>query len=242
MRHHSAEVLFRTHQPALRRHRVPLRLVRFQHVASRRGRPGRNSDRYRPGSSDLPPRPHADAPPSMGTSHRQRRATPDRPQRTFRLGNHRPRRHRNRSIQHQVDGRRPRRQPTGIWQPCRDSGAHDGSQWQQSVRLDPTSPGAHTITLIVDVDTFIAESNNSNNSRTVKVTAAPRTAHCRTPIAAQLTRGTACGNRVDLGFSGTAHAGLRSAGDRMPGCPGPTTHRRPGVPTRFLHGSGRGRR
>src|SRR3954451_4337449 len=28
MRHHSAEVLFRTRQPALRRHRVPLRLVR----------------------------------------------------------------------------------------------------------------------------------------------------------------------------------------------------------------------
>src|SRR3954467_5335585 len=28
MRHHSAEVLFCTHQPALRRHRVPLRLVR----------------------------------------------------------------------------------------------------------------------------------------------------------------------------------------------------------------------
>src|SRR3954470_6995911 len=61
MRHHSAEVLFRTHQPALRRHRVPLRLVRFQHVASRRERPGRNSDRYRPGSADPPPGPHADA-------------------------------------------------------------------------------------------------------------------------------------------------------------------------------------
>src|SRR4051812_17486022 len=58
------------------------------------------------------------------------------------------------SIQHQVAGRRPRRQPTRIWQPCRNSGAHKGSQWQQSARPDPPQPGAHTITLIVDVDTF----------------------------------------------------------------------------------------
>jgi hypothetical protein len=37
----------------------------------------------------------------------------------------------------------------------------------------PTTPGAHTITFIVDVDNHVAESNESNNVTSVKVTAAP---------------------------------------------------------------------
>src|SRR3954471_6282649 len=186
MRHHSAQVLFRTHQPALRRHRVPLRLVRAFNTlflgvgglaATRTGIvPARATS-----LPDLTPTPitvNGQITPAAAR-HSRRAAT------SISTRNHRPRRHRNRSIQHRVAGRRPRRQPTGIWQPCRDSGAHDGSQWQQSVRLDPTSPGAHTITLIVDVDTFIAESNNSNNSRTVKVTAALHAPH---PVGPPLSR------------------------------------------------------
>src|SRR3954451_22093419 len=107
----------------------------------------------------------------MGKPHRQRSATPDRPQRHLNSGitdigdtgtevsN----------IRWPVDG-------YDVNPPA--YGSHAGIPAHTTVlngnsEFDRTPPAqAHTITLIADVDTFIAESNESNNSRTGKVTAA----------------------------------------------------------------------
>jgi subtilase family serine protease len=41
----------------------------------------------------------------------------------------------------------------------------------------PSSPGAHTITFIVDVDNQVMESNESNSATSIKVTATPDAPH-----------------------------------------------------------------